>query len=111
MLFVDEKDEQPFYDIIPEVKPVRWNPLYADVIPVAGGKDVGIQCVLDELGIPVENTMCFGDGGNDIPMLDYCGLSVVMGNATDEVKAHGDYVTAECKDDGIYKALKHFGII
>ena len=111
MLFVDRKDEQPFLDIMPEVKCVRWNPLYCDVIPKNGGKDIGIQSVLDELGIDVSESMCFGDGGNDIPMLDYCGLSVAMGNADDEVKAHADYVTDDVRNDGVIKALKHFNII
>ena len=111
MLFVDEKEEKPFFEVMPEVKGTRWNELYCDVIPKDGGKDKGIQTVIDELGISVKETMCFGDGGNDIPMLDFCGLSVVMGNAKDDVKVHGDYVTDDVKEDGIYKALKHFNIL
>jgi hydroxymethylpyrimidine pyrophosphatase-like HAD family hydrolase len=34
-----------------------------------------------------------------------------MGNAKDDVKAVADYVTDTVDEDGIYKAMKHFGII
>ena len=55
--------------------------------------------------------MAFGDGENDIDMLHYAGIGVAMGNASDLVKSNADYVTADIDDDGIEKALKHFGII
>ena len=37
--------------------------------------------------------MAFGDGGNDIDMLKFCGIGVAMGNAGDDVKEAADYVT------------------
>ena len=44
-------------------------------------------------------------------MLDYVGVGVAMGNASDNVKNQSDYVTLDNDSDGIYYALKHFGII
>ena len=55
--------------------------------------------------------MAFGDGGNDISMLQHAGLGVAMGNAKEEVKQKADYVTTSVDEDGIANALKHFGII
>ena len=55
--------------------------------------------------------MAFGDGGNDISMLRHAAIGVAMGNASDEVKAAANYVTASVDDDGIKKALEHFNII
>ena len=55
--------------------------------------------------------MAFGDGENDISMLEFAGIGVAMGNAGDEVKAIADYVTDSVDDDGIEKALVHFGLI
>ena len=55
--------------------------------------------------------MAFGDGGNDSGMLRHAGIGVAMGNANEEVKAAADYVTTSVDEDGIYKALKHFGVI
>ena len=55
--------------------------------------------------------MAFGDGGNDISMLQTVGTGVAMGNALDDVKAHADYVTTDVDNDGVKNALEHFGII
>ena len=55
--------------------------------------------------------MAFGDGGNDIGMLRHAGVGVAMGNAKDDVKAAADYVTDSVDENGIFNAMKHFGII
>lgn len=90
---------------------VRWSPNFADVFPTGGGKDRGMEAFCKKLGIDRSATMAFGDGENDISMLDWAGIGVAMGNASDKVKAHGDFVTASVDDDGIALALKHYGII
>ena len=65
----------------------------------------------EKLGVSKEETMAFGDGGNDIGMLRHAGIGIAMGNAKDDVKASADYVTTSVDEDGIFKALKHFGVI
>ena len=40
-----------------------------------------------------------------------CAIGVAMGNANDDVKETADYITTSVDEDGIQKALKHFGII
>ena len=55
--------------------------------------------------------MAFGDGGNDISMLRHAAIGVAMEQAEKDVKAAADYVTAPIDEDGISKAMKHFGII
>ena len=52
--------------------------------------------------------MAFGDGENDIDMLRFVQIGVAMQNAEDCVKEAADYITDTSKNDGIYKALKHF---
>lgn len=44
-------------------------------------------------------------------MIDYVNTSVVMGQATDEVKAHADIVTDTIDNDGFYKAFELLGLI
>lgn len=105
-----EMDEE-FVRHAPGMKSARWTDEFADMIPEAGGKTVGIQKMLDYYGIDVKNTMAFGDGGNDMDMLEYAGIGVAMGNAKDAVKVHADYITKDCTEDGILYALEHFGIL
>ena len=70
-----------------------------------------MQHVLDYYGVSKEDTYGFGDGTNDIEMIKFAGVGVAMGNAEEPVKAVADFVTADIDDDGIEKALQHFGLI
>ena len=55
-----------------------------------------------------KDVICFGDGLNDIDMLEYCGVSVAMGNALDEVKNVCKYITDTNDNDGIVIFLKKY---
>ena len=74
-------------------------------------KGTALQTIENRIGVRYEETMAFGDGGNDISMLRHAGIGVAMGNAKDDVKVIADYVTASVDDNGIADALKHFGIL
>jgi hypothetical protein len=82
-----------------------------DVVPEGGSKSVGIDAICRSYGIAPDETMAFGDGQNDIEMLRHAGIGVVMGNAAEEVQAAADYVTASVDEDGVSRALRHFGLI
>jgi Cof subfamily protein (haloacid dehalogenase superfamily) len=86
----------------------RWHPGFLDAMPPNGGKDTGIGKVLEHLGLTPEQAMAFGDGENDISMLEYAGIGVAMGNSSDKVKASADYVTSTVDEDGIARAVEHF---
>ena len=79
--------------------------------PACGGKPVGMQKMLERFGLRREECMAFGDGANDIEMLQYAGLGIAMGNGDDEVKRAADYVTDAVDADGIVNALRHFGLL
>ena len=69
-------------------------------------KGLALQGLADLLGIPMAETMAFGDDLNDLSMLRAAGLGVAMGNASAEVKAAADYVTASCDENGVALALE-----
>lgn len=89
----------------------RWNPLFADVIAKGNSKSHGIDEILKYYNIPLTDTICFGDGGNDIPMLQHTPVSIAMGNASDEVKSHATHVTDSVDEDGIWNALKKLSVL
>ena len=98
---------------MPELKFVRISPTSdaVECFDINANKGKTIHDMADYLGINPENCMAFGDSQNDLEMMKACGISVAMGNASDEVKAAADYVTSDVKDDGIWKALVRYGLI
>ncbi|MBQ2213265.1 MAG: HAD hydrolase family protein, partial [Erysipelotrichaceae bacterium] len=90
---------------------VQTAPFYLEVCPAAVNKGVGLLAVCGALGIDPAQAIAFGDSQNDTEMMNFAGLSVCMGNGTDDIKAISDYVTGKCSEDGIYDALEHFEII
>lgn len=108
--YVREDVEKDIFKVSENCKAARWHPAFTDIIPVDGGKNVGIDAVLSHYQIELKETMAFGDGGNDIDMLKHAEIGIAMGNAADKVKREADYITADVDDDGIAKAAEHFGI-
>ena len=70
-----------------------------------------MKTVARHFGFPIESTRAFGDGGNDVRMLQVAGIGVAMGNANDSIKAVADYVTASVDDDGVKKALEYWHVL
>ena len=109
--FFTKEQEKAIMAVMPHCEATRWNPLFSDVIPKGSSKQVGVDKILDYFGISLDESMAFGDGGNDVLMLKHVGIGVAMGNAEDEVKRAADYVTDSVDEDGVEKALRHFGVI
>ena len=89
----------------------RWHPEFTDIVPENISKAEGISRVIAGYGIGREEVMAFGDGGNDVEMIEYAGIGVAMGNALPDVRKHADYVTSTVDEDGIVAALRHFRIL
>lgn len=109
--FLPVEDEHMLYDVAPNVKLVRWTEDFADVIPAQGGKDKGVEAVLEHHNIERANSYAFGDGGNDATMLEAVGCGVAMGNADWRAKDVADVITTSVDDAGIYRACVHLGLI
>lgn len=109
--YVGRDDERAIIEECRDVRGVRWHPDFVDIIPASGGKDRGIEALLSDAGLAREQSMAFGDGGNDVDMLRYAHIGVAMGNGTDDAKAAADYVTRSVDDDGVMRALRHFGVL
>ena len=88
-----------------------WWDRAVDVIPAAAGKGVGVQAVLDHYGLTADQAIAFGDGNNDLEMLQVVGTGVAMGNASQDLKAVATCVCPSCAQDGIYRYCKEQGLI
>lgn len=100
--------------LLPGVKNCRftqWKPDATDIIPASGGKMIGIQKLLEHYQLSSEEIIAFGDGENDIDMLEFAKIGVAMGNSPAEVKEHADYVAGDIDSEGIADALRHFDFI
>lgn len=109
--FFDIEEEERLRPELPGCEFNRWYPTFVDITAHGVNKAAGIDVILRELDMPLEASVAFGDGGNDMPMLEYAATGVAMGNADDTVKTSADYVTTSVDDNGIVNALRHLDII
>ncbi len=84
---------------------------FVEVVPKGFSKATGIQKICDILGISHGDTYSFGDSTNDLDMLGYTAHSVAMGDGMQQAKDAAEYVTAPLKENGIYQACRHYGLI
>ena len=94
-----------------DIKIDRWTDYVIDVLPAIGGKDIGVQKVMEYYDLNHKETIGFGDATNDIPLLKSVGIGICMGNGKEEVKQIADYVTDSVDENGLYNALKKYQII
>lgn len=109
--FFEKEQESDIMAALPGCDSTRWFPLFTDIVPRGSNKSIGIDKMLAHFNILPEETIAFGDGGNDMAMLQHVGLGIAMGNAEDAVKSCAGFVTDTVDADGVYKALKKFELL
>ena len=85
---------------------VRSQAYYLDVTPPGQNKGTFVQAMAKRLGIPTGTVATVGDMQNDLAMFAASGLSVAMGNATDEVKRQATCVTSSNEEEGFSGAVE-----
>ena len=111
LAFIDNEMQQKLEELLDQCVITSWNETGKDIIAKTGGKDSGMKKYLEARGLRRSESIAFGDGFNDIPMIKYAGIGVAMGNAKEELKEEADYVTSDCDKGGIEEALRHYGLI
>ena len=100
---VDELQE-----LFPDLSIMRSEPFFIEVMPKGIDKAQSLDRMLESLGLHKENTVCCGDGYNDISMIEYAGVGVAMGNAQDAVKKVADFITLSNDEDGLVVVIEKF---
>lgn len=76
-----------------------------DILDGDASKAHGLAVLTEKMGIKPEEVIAIGDNYNDIPMLEYAGLGIAMGNAPEEVKKTADITTSSNNEDGVAQVL------
>jgi Cof subfamily protein (haloacid dehalogenase superfamily) len=88
-----------------EAMAVRSQSYYLDVTPPGQDKGTFVQAIAKRLGISTAAVATIGDMQNDLPMFRNSGISIAMGNATDDVKKVATHVTTSNEDEGFAGAI------
>lgn len=83
-------------------------PFYFEFTADGIDKAKALDAVFGPLGIDRDDAIAFGDGHNDMTMLQYCGTGIAMGNAVEDLKAIADEIGLSNDEDGIAKMLATF---
>ena len=86
---------------------VQTSPYFMEFVRPESNKAYALK----QLNLDSETMMSFGDSMNDRELVEYAKYGVAMGNAQEGVKEVSTYITDDNDNEGIYKALKHFGLV
>jgi len=86
----------------------RSQPYYLDVTNPQANKGGVVLTLSKLLDIPKDQIATIGDMPNDVLMFKKSGLSIAMGNSSDEVKSQASAVTDSNQDEGFANAVKKF---
>jgi Cof subfamily protein (haloacid dehalogenase superfamily) len=89
-----------------EATAVRSQSYYLDVTPPGCDKGTFVQAMAKRLSISTDSVATIGDMQNDLAMFRKSGLSIAMGNATDDVKKVATRVTTSNEDEGFAGAVE-----
>lgn len=101
-----EKEMQTLYGASASVS--LSQPYYLDITHRDANKGGVVRAMEQMLGIPAQSIATLGDQFNDVSMFCESGLSIAMGQASDEVKARATFVTTDCDDEGFARAIERY---
>lgn len=89
---------------------VRSQSYIFEAMPPGVTKASALAKLSEELGIAPEEVMAIGDAENDLEMLEFAGVSVAMGNASDFIKGKAKFVTTTCDEAGVARAIENYAL-
>lgn len=101
-----EKTEKELQGIVGKMMDVfRSAPFFIELVPKGIDKAQSLIHLLNSINLTTNAMMAFGDGYNDLSMIELAGMGVAMANAVQEVKEKADYVTLSNEEDGVAAAI------
>lgn len=87
---------------------VKSTDFYYEILNKEASKGNALAKLAEHLGISQAETMAIGDNENDLSMIEYAGIGVAMGNATESVKRAADVHTTSNDEDGVAEILLQY---
>ncbi|WP_430609916.1 sugar-phosphatase [Enterococcus sp. DIV0876] len=87
---------------------VKSAPFFLEVLNKKAHKGAAVKKLAEHLGIDQSEVMAIGDNENDLTMVEYAGIGVAMGNATENVRNMADIITASNEEDGVAKVINEY---
>lgn len=97
--------EKSLVENFPGIRIYKSKDTYLEVMSMEASKSAAVHMLEGMFGIHREEIIAFGDGHNDIDMIQYAGVGVAMKNASDEVKHAADLVTDYNDNEGLRQIL------
>jgi hydroxymethylpyrimidine pyrophosphatase-like HAD family hydrolase len=79
---------------------------WVELLASGVSKASGLAMVAERLGLEPDEVWAVGDEWNDVPMFDWAGTAIAMGNAPEHVKAAADDVAPTAEEDGVAVVLE-----
>lgn len=98
------------FNVIPSTVPILGE--NSGELSVPGiHKATAIEKLLEHLNIDKKDTFAYGDGMNDLEMIEFVQYGIAMGNAKEPLKQAADGVTDIHDDHGIFNSFRKYGLI
>ena len=95
-------------ELFPDVQTVYSQSEYMEMLNADVSKGKALAYIARLLHLKPEHIIAIGDSEIDIPMIEYAGLGIAMGNARQTLLDAADYVTLSCEEDGVALAIEKF---
>lgn len=109
--YLPEKVRSELHERLRKIPDLKITSSISDNLEInstAATKGQALEALCQFLGISREDCMALGDNGNDVDMLSFAGVSVAMGNASEEAKKASRFITGNCDSDGLAEAIEKF---
>jgi Cof subfamily protein (haloacid dehalogenase superfamily) len=90
------------------VSAARSQPYYLDVTHPDANKGFVVRRLSELLNVPTTQVATIGDMPNDISMFEKSGLSIAMGQSSDEVKTAATHTTTSSEEEGFANAVERY---
>ena len=99
-----ERDIKP--PLSTDVLVMRSLPYFCEILHPRGGKEEALGWMCEHFGISRSETIAFGNGYNDVQMLEWAGLGIAVGDAVPEALASADSVAPPFEEHGVAQVLE-----